>query len=301
MLRNRSRAAVSTKQALVSDHTTVSPPTRDHTPKPVSSFLASPRFFRGLLTKMKGGRTDDLMNPTSTLDVKPTFFFLDNPFEFNKNKNIQNSPRTSARKRPWETSNSTAVGLALITSPDETPAGKQHKPGTRMVIFGSPPSMLSPADSQYSPSDFGIKTRNQQLCSPRHVFQTRSSPPVTASRLSVAEMELSEDYTRVISHGPNPTTTHIFDNCIVESRAGAHAPLSTSAKTKRNFVSDSLSDSFLSNCYTCKRSLSHKQDIYIYRGEKAFCSQACRLEEMLKDGADYPFMDDDAAAYRSYY
>ncbi|CAI0459696.1 unnamed protein product [Linum tenue] len=34
------------------------------------------------------------------------------------------------------------------------------------------------------------------------------------------EMELSEDYTCVISHGPIPKTTHIFDDCIVDAYCG---------------------------------------------------------------------------------
>ncbi|KAL9666567.1 hypothetical protein QQ045_000902 [Rhodiola kirilowii] len=302
MLRNRSRAAVSSKQALVSDHTSMSSSTRDQAAKPISSFLGSPRFFGGFFTKGKGCEADALMSPTSTLDMKPVFP-LDNPFGFSKN--IQHSPRTSGKKRPWETSNSTAVGLALITSPDETPAGKQQRAPIRMVTFAPhlnvqipttplPSSPPSPDESSYSPSDFGIKTRNQLLNSPN--YQTRK-PPVTTSRLSVAEMELSEDYTRVISHGLNPITTHIFDNCVIKSFPGAGGSSFTSAKTKMNFspvAVNYLSDNFLSHCYTCKRSLSHKKDIYIYRGEKAFCSQACRAEEMLKDGADYPFMDDDA-------
>ncbi|CAI0448225.1 unnamed protein product [Linum tenue] len=33
-------------------------------------------------------------------------------------------------------------------------------------------------------------------------------------------MELSEDYTYVISHGPIPKTTHIFDACIIDACCG---------------------------------------------------------------------------------
>ncbi|KAJ0256731.1 Uncharacterized protein HA466_0096400 [Hirschfeldia incana] len=34
--------------------------------------------------------------------------------------------------------------------------------------------------------------------------------------LSAREMALSEDYTCIISHGPNPKTTHIFGDCILD-------------------------------------------------------------------------------------
>ncbi|CAL5428331.1 unnamed protein product [Camellia sinensis] len=45
---------------------------------------------------------------------------------------------------------------------------------------------------------------------------------------------------------------------------------------------------FLSLCYTCKKSLEQGKDIYIYRGEKAFCSSECRCQEMLFDGVESP-------------
>lgn len=34
--------------------------------------------------------------------------------------------------------------------------------------------------------------------------------------LSAKEIELSEDYTCIISHGPNPKTTHIFGDCVLD-------------------------------------------------------------------------------------
>ncbi|CAI0423413.1 unnamed protein product [Linum tenue] len=37
---------------------------------------------------------------------------------------------------------------------------------------------------------------------------------------TAGEIELSEDYTCVISHGPIPKTTHIFDDCIIDACCG---------------------------------------------------------------------------------
>ncbi|URE19448.1 hypothetical protein MUK42_11203 [Musa troglodytarum] len=37
--------------------------------------------------------------------------------------------------------------------------------------------------------------------------------------LSASEIEQSEDYTCIISHGPNPRMTHIFGDCILESHS----------------------------------------------------------------------------------
>ncbi|KAL1189084.1 FCS-Like Zinc finger 14 [Cardamine amara subsp. amara] len=40
--------------------------------------------------------------------------------------------------------------------------------------------------------------------------------------------------------------------------------------------------SFLNSCYLCRKKL-HGQDIYIYRGEKAFCSTECRSSHIAND------------------
>ncbi|XP_022991961.1 protein MARD1-like [Cucurbita maxima] len=88
--------------------------------------------------------------------------------------------------------------------------------------------------------------------------------------MTVKEMEVCEEYTCVRRHGPNAKTTHIFDNFVVKSLVDYDSP-----KKKNN--------EFLSYCFTCKNHLHHTNDIYIYRGEKAFCSHECRNQEMLLD------------------
>nr|DAD36132.1 TPA_asm: hypothetical protein HUJ06_006772 [Nelumbo nucifera] len=128
-----------------------------------------------------------------------------------------------------------------------------------MVLFGSqlkiqipplPPFVLSSAESPKSTPEFGIKTRNSQTSqlysfssglsplSRKSAFGSASfglkapaSPKIFTGSLSPSEMELLEDYTSVITHGPNPRTTHIFDNCIVESCCGV---VSLSAFRKEN-------------------------------------------------------------------
>ncbi|XP_042496156.1 FCS-Like Zinc finger 10-like isoform X2 [Macadamia integrifolia] len=107
--------------------------------------------------------------------------------------------------------------------------------------------------------------------------------------LSVREIELSEDYTCVISHGPNPRKTHIFGDCILE----CHGSELTSCKEEERAIELSLEvkcldgsvlyppNDFLSYCYACKKSLEQGKDIYMYRGEKAFCSSSCRSQEIL--------------------
>ncbi|GFP99822.1 hypothetical protein PHJA_002126300 [Phtheirospermum japonicum] len=132
-----------------------------------------------------------------------------------------------------------------------------------MVLFGSSlkiqvPCVVSPNESPKSPTNFGINTRNSHLgpFSPvKSLFG--SSYSGILSNLSTSERELSEDYTRVISYGSNPRTTHIFDDCIVESCVGV-VKFSESRRDNVSFLVRSMSYPsyhFLSFCYECKKNL----------------------------------------------
>lgn len=60
------------------------------------------------------------------------------------------------------------------------------------------------------------------------------------------EMEASEDYTRVISHGPNARTVHIFHD---------HVGVDTGE--------------FLKWCHSCSKDLAQGKDIFMYRSVQA--------------------------------
>ncbi|KAH7517233.1 hypothetical protein FEM48_Zijuj09G0041200 [Ziziphus jujuba var. spinosa] len=287
MLRNRSRA-VTSKQALMADHSSQPSPAQNYT-KPIQSFFGSPRFRA---FTMKGfPETGVLMSPTSILDTKPISPF-GNSFSYSKSQSI--SPEfLQENKQSWTKAETKGIGLALIDPlNDETIQNCSTKSGSGKVLFGTKlrvqiptlqTSTLSPIESPRSPADFGIKTRYSHISaigSPNSSSQTKDSPGVLTACISMSDMEHSEEYTCVISHGPNPRTTRIFDNCIVESF------YSLSDK------SNSVSQNFLSFCYTCKKNLEQENDIYIYRGEKAFCSHECRHQEMLLDGVGNTEFDD---------
>lgn len=109
--------------------------------------------------------------------------------------------------------------------------------------------------------------------------------------LSASEIENSEDYTCVISHGPDSKTTHIYGDCILkchpselsnfveETEEDTVLPRVKSSETPALYSHDD----FLSFCCKCKKPLPEGEDIYIYRGEKAFCSVECRSEVVLSD------------------
>ncbi|KAF0920114.1 hypothetical protein E2562_033360 [Oryza meyeriana var. granulata] len=96
-------------------------------------------------------------------------------------------------------------------------------------------------------------------CTPRYI-----------GSVSAMEVEQSEDYTRIIAHGPNPKTTHIFGDCILEPCTESYwlVKLSDSGEELRRF------------CSFCKKKLDGN-DLCFYRGEKAFCSGDCRDQEIL--------------------
>ncbi|KAJ4837971.1 hypothetical protein Tsubulata_031784 [Turnera subulata] len=112
--------------------------------------------------------------------------------------------------------------------------------------------------------------------------------------LSASEIELSEDYTCVITHGPNPKKTHIYGDMILECPAndstnfvkdeGKEFVLPQAASTPA-IPNPFPSNDFLSFCCYCNKKLDEGKDIYIYRGEKAFCSLACRAQEIMIDEA----------------
>ncbi|KAL5718573.1 hypothetical protein ACHQM5_011460 [Ranunculus cassubicifolius] len=227
------------------------------------------------------------MSPTSTLDTKSFTSFI-NPFC----SRLSSEPTTTTTTTTLENKHAhhpfeKKLGLGIVDAlSDEETNEKIVKPESRMVLFGSPlkiqiptslpPSVISPTSSPKSPADFGIKTRNSQLgslsFSPKKSpfeVETPKSPQVIIGCLSASEIEMSEDYTCVISRGPNPKTIHIFGDCIVENCYWIFSSLQHST------------ENFLSFCYNCKKKLGEGKDIYI--GEKAFCSRECRYEEMLFD------------------
>jgi hypothetical protein len=211
MLRNRSRTTVG-------DH--IQSPTQNQT-RQNSSFFGSPRFFTGFL--------ENSMSPTSTLDNKQFSSLLNNPFD---NDQESTKPITTfpENKHSFEKLESQGIGLAILDSlvdenKDDDSSLTKHN--SRMVVFGSnlkiqiPDHSSSSSNSPESPADFGIKTRNSQILSTSPAFtRVGSIKDSTMLSLSMSEIELSEEYTCVISHGPNPRTTHIYDNCIVQTSTG---------------------------------------------------------------------------------
>ncbi|KAG2729156.1 hypothetical protein I3843_01G231400 [Carya illinoinensis] len=115
------------------------------------------------------------------------------------------------------------------------------------------------------------------------------------SSLSAREIELSEDYTCIISHGPNPKTTHIFGDCILDCHINELADFGKKEEStikspeeaeNPEGLTPSRPEEIFSFCYTCKKRLEEGEDIFIYRGEKAFCSFECRAEAIFAEESE---------------
>lgn len=108
----------------------------------------------------------------------------------------------------------------------------------------------------------------------------------------------SEDYTYVTYHHvPNKTITKVYydggeggiitqgyyniNNCNNNNnnvRVRKIPPTQTLVEDEPSYPTSD----FLSSCHLCRKNL-HGKDIYMYRGEKGFCSNECRSREIMMD------------------
>ncbi|XP_020571236.1 uncharacterized protein LOC110018306 isoform X2 [Phalaenopsis equestris] len=257
-----------------------------------SSFFSIP----GLLVSFTGkslAESDSMKSPTSPLDYK---------LFSNLASSLIRSPKSPGRS--WDCSR---VGLGLVDS---------LKDENKNILLGSQMRIIKTGNSKDRFNSFGeeqTETKNStfsQLCSSKSKLEeigkvnSCSSDPMHKTLkpdFDVSSLELihsfmdsladCEDYTCIISHGPNPKTTHIFGDCILESS------MIESQNSKENeggfeCIVKGLSSLpltyFLSFCCYCNKKLEENRDIYMYRGEKAFCSCNCRDQAILIDEESKP-------------
>lgn len=140
------------------------------------------------------------MSPTSVLDAAAAF-----------------APGTdgvgaSKRRRPWRARDNNGLANALDCSDQQQ---------ERIVLSAKSSSSLVRSCSLDRRVEFGVKNKSSWLplraCSGRE-----ATSPAPADPREIIEPS-SEDYTCVISRGPNPRTVHIFGDRVVEGGAGAGA------------------------------------------------------------------------------
>ncbi|CAL0327867.1 unnamed protein product [Lupinus luteus] len=102
----------------------------------------------------------------------------------------------------------------------------------------------------------------------------------------------SEDYTYVTHHVPNKTITKVYydggeDGIMRHNINNNNNKVGVFRKTPTTPIIVEAEPSFpisgfLRSCHLCRKKL-HGQDIYIYRGEKAFCSMECRSRQIMME------------------
>jgi len=96
-----------------------------------------------------------------------------------------------------------------------------------------------------------------------------------------------EEFTYVTRHGPKKcTSTRVYYNGIeyghVMGRSNINHNMGVFNISSPTTLFDDRSNDFLSSCHLCNKTL-HGKDIYMYRGEKAFCSEECRQKQIRVD------------------
>jgi hypothetical protein len=107
--------------------------------------------------------------------------------------------------------------------------------------------------------------------------------PVTGDDNSGGEIEemddILEEYTYVTSHGPDSYTRVYFDG---GRYVGKNRSVCLFHISPVRFGGEKATPDFLSFCHLCKKTLDGK-DVYIYRGDEAFCSPECRNKKIIMD------------------
>ncbi|CAD6231069.1 unnamed protein product [Miscanthus lutarioriparius] len=222
-------------------------------------------FFRvpDLLVKLSAkclSELDVVRSPTSPLDLK-FFTGLGNK-----------SPRSSSvdASQNQKILLGDRVGLGLVDAlTDENPAPL----GGRKVLLGSEMRItdnLSRKNSSTAPVQAGeVEHKDDNM-----------SDGLMGSVMSLDDIVNSEDYTCVVSRGPNPRTTHIFGDRVFEFQAEQLMPVESKGDQS---MSLHVKEGAMSFCCFCSEKLKEGIDIYIYQGDKSFCSMECRENFMVDE------------------
>ncbi|KAH7513387.1 FCS-Like Zinc finger 15 [Ziziphus jujuba] len=99
--------------------------------------------------------------------------------------------------------------------------------------------------------------------------------------LSVVLESQKSSVSKKIPQVINKTTMMISNSKPSSSSSSTMPPLSY---PQRNFSqTSSLTPTFLDQCFLCNQKLLPGKDIYMYRGDRAFCSVECRCRQIFMD------------------
>lgn len=135
-----------------------------------------------------------------------------------------------------------------------------------------------------------VFSRNLSRSSPIPVISPRRGKPYWEETecASSLEEEDEEEYTSVTYHEPNRSYTKVYgghgggDRSPFRIQSSQKSSVFHIAPARVSEAAGAPSPDFLSSCHLCHKKL-HGEDIYMYRGEKAFCSSECRYRQIVMD------------------
>ncbi|XP_010491878.1 PREDICTED: uncharacterized protein LOC104769377 [Camelina sativa] len=282
--------------------------------KPVLSGIKSHnKLISGVFEGKCPSDYESAWSPTSPLDFR-LFSSFGNPFGGSSSRSIW-----KGKQKSWD---SGKVGLSILHSLDDDDHHTDSSSrivlpsvDSKNIIFGSlmrsgnqNPHLLSqPFAKALMPKNdmsnvvfeighdvidvvdaVGNSSVDNNAC------QVIEEAPGSVNGSTESDIEISEDYTCVIQHGPNPKTTHFYGDQVLESVEHNESKNHCCRNKKESIFTIASPDlttpidvlppsDFLSVCYGCNKKLGLGKEIYMYRGYKAFCSSECRSEEIYRD------------------
>ncbi|KAJ6746565.1 hypothetical protein OIU74_029107 [Salix koriyanagi] len=161
-------------------------------------------------------------------------------------------------------------------------------PGNRAKFMDANTSPRSPFD--YKKSVAKRSNLNRSVPVPVPVNSGKNCE-IFSCDFEEMDMESLEDYTFVTIHAPNQSFTRVYHDGGEHGKRGHDRRCESTGCTSvlKKFPAGAVEDvslyptsDFLSSCHLCRKKL-HGRDIYMYRGEKAFCSVECRSSQIMTD------------------
>ncbi|CAL5199166.1 unnamed protein product [Lathyrus oleraceus] len=117
-------------------------------------------------------------------------------------------------------------------------------------------------------------------------IQIQSAKNANGFQMDYSSMEEDEEYTYVTCHVPNKTFTKVYYDGEVRRQQGHNNnnDVGVVRRSEPEPEPEPLfpTSNFLNSCHLCGKNL-HGKDIYMYRGEKGFCSTECRSSQIMMD------------------
>ncbi|KAL5699772.1 hypothetical protein ACHQM5_030629 [Ranunculus cassubicifolius] len=167
-----------------------------------------------------------------------------------------------SKKRP-------SIGLSLFINNLSESSSKSSSKSPRNFEFDNGVVGLGIVAAMNEIKTRRISSRSQPI---PIVFTKPNSIKDPILEKNADDEELSESYTCVISHLGKKRV--YFDGGIAKSGVFFTSPITATSVFQNG--------DFLSSCYLCRKKL-HGLDIFMYRGDKSFCSAECRCQQILSD------------------